>query len=243
MAYVASNVTNGSFVNAGSTVTFSAVDVSGGAGKALKVTVGFREASGMTAAGVTGVTYNGTSMTVGHSGTGFLAIKDWYLMAPASGSNDFVVSYTGATGTVTFLFAWEVVDGVDTGGTVLVTASNGSFDGGAGSVMSIVGDSDTDYQNVATFLIRDTTAERTATANSNITLRAQAGAAGVLALAIGDGVGAGATLTQGVTWNNDGGDSGLASVIAFPPTGGGGSGGPLVGGSLVRGGLTGRLVG
>lgn len=217
MAYVNSGFQAGTFVNAGTTVTFAGIDVSGGAGKGLKCSVGFREASGMVVSGVSGVTYNGVSLSAGHSIGGFLAQLDFYIMAPASGSHDFVISYSGATGNVGFCFNWETVDGVDTGGTVLVSAFGGSFDGGAGSVMSIDGDSGSGYQNIPTFFIRDTTAERTATANAGVTLRTQGGTSGVLAQAMGDGVGSGSTLTQSVTWNNDGGDSGLVTVLAFPP--------------------------
>lgn len=64
----------------------------GGVGRFLVVHIGFQ---GGTPA-VTGITYNGVAMTLGSfTTTGGIRNEWWYLMNPATGANNIVVSYSG----------------------------------------------------------------------------------------------------------------------------------------------------
>lgn len=188
------------FPSAGGSQTVS-FNAGSGANRVLIVAVAYRDRT----AGLTGVTYNGVSMTsagaVATGGDETCALHLWYLAGPASGANDIVatMSASGSGDATGQISAW-VANGVDQ--TTPVSGYNsGTGSGSAANIVSSV--TITSETNDVVFVAHGTynTTANIAASPTNYTERQDAANSAGVSTSLGDASGA-ATVATSATWNN-----------------------------------------
>lgn len=180
------------------TVSFNA---GSGANRVLLVAVTYRERT----ANITGVTYNGVSMTsAGTEASGgdeTCACSLWYLAGPASGANDIVatMSSSGSGDATGQISAW-VANGVDQATPVGGYNSGTGIGSSASIVSSVTITSETNDVVVVCHGTYNTTENISATASAYTERQDAANSAGI-ATSFGDASGA-ATVATTATWSN-----------------------------------------
>lgn len=211
--------------NSGGEAETVAFDAGTGANRTLVVFVTWRDQDNT----ISGVTYNAVAMTSVaarlRTADTLLSGQLWYLVNPASGSNNIVVTMgVGGSNSPALISAW-VANGTDTAGTPIdgyVTASGTASTANIASSPGAIS-SATDDMIVIFASNRNGTDNWTATP-TNYTERQDAANGSGISATFGDAAGA-ASVTPTATWNNSADElTWLALGINVNQTAGGGGG-------------------